>query len=61
MEHFYDQIPKDQEAGIPSMHKPASREIISASAELCETEVCFLHQPTCWHERVTSENAQEST
>ena len=30
-------------AGIPSMRKPASREIISASVELCETEVCFLH------------------
>ena len=30
-------------AGIPSMRKPASREIISASVELCETDVCFLH------------------
>ena len=30
-------------AGIPSMRKPASREITSASVELCETEVCFLH------------------
>ena len=29
--------------GIPSMRKPASREMISASVELCETEVCFLH------------------
>ena len=29
-------------AGIPSMRKPASREMISASVELCETEVCFL-------------------
>ena len=27
------------------MRKPASREIISASVELCETEVCFLHIP----------------
>ena len=25
------------------MRKPASREIISASVEQCETEVCFLH------------------
>ena len=25
------------------MRNPASREIISASVELCETEVCFLH------------------
>ena len=25
------------------MRKPASREITSASVELCETEVCFLH------------------
>ena len=30
-------------AGIPSMRKPAWREIISTSVELCETEVCFLH------------------
>ena len=30
-------------AGIPSIRKPASREIISASVELCETDVCFLH------------------
>ena len=29
--------------GIPSVRKPASREIISASVELCETDVCFLH------------------
>ena len=25
------------------MRKPASREIISASVDLCETDVCFLH------------------
>ena len=25
------------------MRIPASREMISASVELCETEVCFLH------------------
>ena len=30
-------------AGIPSMRDPASREIISASVEPCETDVCFLH------------------
>ena len=30
-------------AGIPSMRKPASRDLCSASAEPCETEVCFLH------------------
>ena len=30
-------------AGIPSMREPASREIISDSVELCETEVCFWH------------------
>ena len=29
-------------AGIPSMRKPASREMISASVKLCDTEVCFL-------------------
>ena len=30
-------------AGILSMREPSSREIMSASAELCETEVCYLH------------------
>ena len=35
--------PQRVRAGIPSMRKPASKEMISASVELCETEVCFLH------------------
>ena len=35
--------PKDREREIQSMRKPVSREITSASVELCETEVCFLH------------------
>ena len=30
-------------AGIPSNLYPASKEMISDSVELCETEVCFLH------------------
>ena len=30
-------------AGIPSIRRPASDEIISASALPCETAVCFLH------------------
>ena len=30
-------------AGIPSMREPASRKVSSASDELCETEVWFLH------------------
>ena len=30
-------------AGIPSIIKPASKEMISDSVELCETEVCLLH------------------
>ena len=30
-------------AGIPSSLNPASKEMISDSVELCETEVCFLH------------------
>ena len=46
-------------AGIPSMRKPASREMISASVELCETEVCFLHIQLM-AKRVTSENTQNS-
>ena len=30
-------------AGVPSVLKPASKETMSDSVELCETEVCFLH------------------
>ena len=30
-------------AGFPSILKPASKEMISDSVKLCETEVCFLH------------------
>ena len=30
-------------AGIPSMREPASREMILASVEMCETEVRSLH------------------
>ena len=30
-------------AGIPSNLNPASKEMISDSVELCETEVCFFH------------------
>ena len=47
-------------AGIPSSLNPASKEMISDSAELCETDVCFLHFQligTC----MTSNNAQCST
>ena len=35
--------PQRSRAGIPSMREPASREITSASVELCDTDVCFLH------------------
>ena len=44
-EEWNTSITKSQRsrAGIPSMRKLASREIISASVEMCETEVCFLH------------------
>ena len=35
--------PQKSRAAIPSMRKPASREKNSASVELCETDVCFLH------------------
>ena len=47
-------------AGIPSIRGPAAREIISASVETWETEVCFLPHPTFWHERMTPKNAQDS-
>ena len=35
--------PINRWAGIPSNLNPASKEMISDSVELCETEVCFLH------------------
>ena len=43
------------------MRKPASREIISASVELCETEVCFLHTQLTGTNVWPSENAQNSS
>ena len=44
-EEWNTSITKSQRvrAGMPFMRKPASWEIISASVELCESEVCFLH------------------
>ena len=33
----------NQVRDIPSNLNPASKEMISDSVELCETEVCFLH------------------
>ena len=35
--------PLRSSAGIASMRKPASREIISDSVEMCDTQACFLH------------------
>ena len=60
MKYFNHQFQRSR-AGIPSMRKPASREIISASVELCESEVCFLSIQFFWHERVTSENSQKTS
>ena len=36
-------ISHNSRTGIPSNLNPASKEMISDSVELCETEVCFLH------------------
>ena len=62
-EEWNTSITKSQRsrAGIPSMRKPALREITSASVELCETEVCFFAHPTYWHKCSTSESAQNSS
>ena len=46
---------------IPSMRKPASREITSASVELCKTEVCFMHVQLIGIKVRLPENAQNST
>ena len=42
MKHFNNRITKIK-SWNPIMRKHASREIISDSVELCETDVCFLH------------------
>ena len=42
-EIFQSPNPKEWEREYRPMRKPASRKIISASVELCETEVWFLH------------------
>ena len=57
MKHFNHQIPERQREYRPcvDLHR---EKMISASVELCEPEVCFLAHPTCWHKRVTSENAE---
>ena len=43
------------------MRKPASREIISASVELCETDVFFVAHPTYWYECMASKFALKSS
>ena len=48
-------------AGIQSNLNPASKEMISDSVDLCETEVCFLTHPTYWNQCLTSKNAQCSS
>ena len=42
MKNCHDRIPL-KSAGIPFNLNPASKEMIFASVQLCETEVCFLH------------------
>ena len=48
-------------AGFPSILKRASKEMISDSVELCETEDYFLHIQLIGKKRVASQNAQCST
>ena len=48
-------------AGTPSMRKPAPREIISASVQLCGDWCLFLEHPTYWYECMTSKYAQKSS
>ena len=43
MKHFYNQMPKIKSWDAIHTWTCTEREIISASVELCETEVCFLH------------------
>ena len=48
-------------AGIPSIRRPASKKKDFCFRRTMRNWSLFLAHPTCWHERVTSENAQEST
>ena len=60
MKHLKNQIPKIK--SLDSIHAQARIEWNNVS--FCWTVWnfgLFLAHPTCWHERVTSENAQEST
>ena len=43
MQYFDNQDARERERVIPSMRRPASKEITSDSVELCDTQVCFLH------------------
>ena len=47
--------------GIPSNLNPASKEMISDSVVLWETEVFFLHIQLFWNKCMTTKNAQCST
>ena len=46
-------------AGIPSMRKPALRDMSSVLFNSVRPRSVFFAHPTFWHELVTSENAQE--
>ena len=48
-------------AGNPSILRPASKDITSASVLLCDTAVCFLHVHEIGTKGLGSENAQYST
>ena len=53
--------PIDQEREYHPTSILQSKEMISDSVELCETEVCFLHIQRDWNKRMTSKKAQCST
>ena len=45
------------EMGIPSIRRPASKDLISDSVELCETDVSFLHiQSNSWEQTLCLPN-----
>ena len=49
-----------EQANHPNLN-PVSREIISDSVELWETDVCFFTHPTYWNKCMTSKNAKCSS
>ena len=59
--NFNTQSHNRKRVSLPFLIQPASNEIISALALLCETNVCFLHtHPGYWHECLLTEKIKKN-